>query len=82
MILALCTAVIFLRPSFTAQSKANLTIRLEPLTEIGLMEMAESCLIFLGDISLIKVAQAVTFRGPEIKFNAGIQIFRIFTEDH
>src|SRR3989338_10566873 len=43
---ALWTAVTFLLLFFTAYSKANLTILLEPSTEMGFMLIAESGFIF------------------------------------
>ena len=42
MMLALCTAVTFLRPCLSAYSKAYSTMRRVPVTEMGLMEMPES----------------------------------------
>ena len=42
MMLALWTAVTFLRPFSAAYSKANRTTRVVPVIEIGLIEMPES----------------------------------------
>ena len=53
---ALWTAVTFLRPFSRAYSKANLTIRSVPVTQIGLIEMPESGRIFLPFESLLMSA--------------------------
>ena len=45
MMLALCTALTLRRPFSSAYLKANSTMRLLPLIEIGVIEMAESGLM-------------------------------------
>ena len=81
MIFALCTAVTFLRLCFKAYSKANLTIRSEAVVEIGLMEIPESgriSLVVFGDL----LDKVFGFRLTFLKFNAGVEIFAVFPDDH
>ncbi len=53
MMLALCTAVTFRRPSRRAYSKAKRTIRVDLITEIGLIEIPESSRMRVPVISAI-----------------------------
>ncbi len=58
---ALWTAVTFFRPCLRAYSKAYLTIRSEPVIEIGLIEIPESARIFfLLSFSMSAISSAVS----------------------
>ena len=78
MMLALATALTFLRPFWRAYSKAVLMMRREPVIEIGLIEIAA----VFADLAASHVDDLLRFCRMHIVLDARVQVFGILADDH
>ena len=82
MMLALCAAVTFARPLSLAYSNAARTIRSEPNTEIGLIEMPECSRSWMPSSSSMKRAQCLGVLGVHLELDAGVEVLGVLADDH
>ena len=82
MMLALWAAVTFLRPFSSAYSKADSTIRSDPNTEIGLIEMPDS--VARGRVELVgeEPAQLLDLVRALLELDAGVEVLGVLAHDH
>ena len=82
MMLALWAALTFLRPFSSAYLKAASTIRSEPNTEIGLIEMPD--LVAGGGVELVgqEAAQLLDLLRALLELDARVQVLRVLANDH
>ena len=79
--LALWTLVTFLRPCLRAYSKAYLTIRSEPVIEIGLIEMPESGRMVLPLSFLMSAISSAVSGLPCSNSQAEVKVFGVLADD-
>ena len=82
MMLALWAAVTFLRPFSSAYLNAASTIRSEPNTEIGLIEMPDSSRVGESSSSARKVAQLLHLGRALLELDAGVEVLGVLADDH
>ena len=82
MMLALWAAVTFLRPFSSAYLKADSTIRSEPNTEIGLIEMPDSSRVGESSSSARKVRSFSTSAEPFSNSMPGVEVLGVLADDH
>ena len=82
MMLALCAAVTLRRPFSRAYSKAARTIRSEPNTEIGLIEMPECSRICEPSSSGDELAQLLGLLGVLLELDARVEVLGVLAHDH